>query len=150
MSRSGYTEDGDYDRWDLIRYRGAVKSAIRGKRGQKLLQDIADALDAMTEKRLIAHDLVKEGQYCTLGVIGAARGVPLETIDPEDAETVAGTFGIATALAREIVFENDEGSYAMETPEQRWQRMRKWVAGWLAKDTSPQPTEELSPREALR
>lgn len=32
MSRSGYSED--LDMWDLIRWRGAVKSALRGKRGQ--------------------------------------------------------------------------------------------------------------------
>ena len=31
MSRSGY-EDG-LEMWDLIRWRGAVASAIRGKRG---------------------------------------------------------------------------------------------------------------------
>lgn len=144
MSRSGYDDyDGDYDQWADIRYRGAVASAIRGKRGQKLLQDIADALDAMPEKRLIAYDLVDgQGQYCTLGVIGAARGIPLATIDPEDAETVAKTFGIAPALAREIVYENDEGAWERETPERRWQRMRGWVAGCLDKGRTDQDGEQ--------
>lgn len=32
MSRCGYSDD--YDQWALIRWRGAVESAIRGKRGQ--------------------------------------------------------------------------------------------------------------------
>lgn len=35
MSRSGYTDD--CDGWQLIMYRGAVASAIRGARGQRLL-----------------------------------------------------------------------------------------------------------------
>jgi hypothetical protein len=41
--------------------------------------------------------------------------------------------GIAEAMAREIVYENDEGGpfWAIggreETPEERWSRMRKWV-----------------------
>ena len=38
------------------------------------------------------------------------------------------TFGIAPALAREIVWENDEAGWYDETPESRWKRMRAWVA----------------------
>jgi len=29
MSRSGYTDSCDMDQWDLIRWRGAVASAVR-------------------------------------------------------------------------------------------------------------------------
>ena len=45
MSRSGYTDDYDdgYE-WANIRWRGAVKSAIRGKRGQATLKAILDAM----------------------------------------------------------------------------------------------------------
>lgn len=106
MSRSGYSED--CDGWALIRWRGAVSSSIRGKRGQQLLRETLAALDAMPVKELIAHELAKEGEYCTLGVVGKARGMDLESLDPEDREVVAGAFGIAPALAAEIVYENDE------------------------------------------
>lgn len=58
MSRSGYSDDYDGDNWDLIRWRGAVTSAIRGKRGQAFLREALAALDAMPEKQLIAGDLV--------------------------------------------------------------------------------------------
>lgn len=58
MSRSDYSED--LDMWDLIRWRGQVASAIRGKRGQKLLRDLAAALDAMPVKALIADELQTE------------------------------------------------------------------------------------------
>jgi hypothetical protein len=126
MSRSGYSED--CDGWDLIRWRGAVTSAIRGKRGQALLLELRDALDAMPEKGLIAHELVDaSGAFCTLGVIGSARGLPLSEIDPEDSDQVAKWFDIAPALAKEIVFENDEACWRDETPQQRWDRMRQWV-----------------------
>lgn len=42
MSRSGYTDDCD-DQWALIRWRGAVNSAIKGKRGQQALRGRLDA-----------------------------------------------------------------------------------------------------------
>jgi hypothetical protein len=45
MSRSGYSDD--HSEWDLIRWRGAVASAIRGKRGQAFLRELLVALDAM-------------------------------------------------------------------------------------------------------
>jgi hypothetical protein len=126
MSRSGYSDD--CDGWALIRWRGAVKSAIRGKRGKALLTELRDALDAMPEKVLIAHELVDaEGDFCTLGVIGQARGLPLKDIDPEDSDQVAKQFGIAPALAKEIVYMNDEAAWYDETPQQRWTRMRNWV-----------------------
>ena len=127
MSRSGYSED--CNGWDLIRWRGAVTSAMRGKRGRALLLELRDALDAMPEKVLIARELVDaSGSFCTLGVIGQARGLPLADIDPEDSDQVAKHFGIAPALAKEIVFENDEAVWwFQETPEKRWERMREWV-----------------------
>ncbi|WP_427196747.1 hypothetical protein AB4J85_16950 [Pseudomonas aeruginosa] len=134
MSRSGYCDD--LDSWSLICWRGAVNSAIKGRRGQAFLIELRDALDAMPEKRLIADELEADGQFCTLGVIGAKRGIDMSTMDPNCRETVASAFDIAPALAAEIVFENDEfpggfygtnGEWQRETPEHRWQRMRNWV-----------------------
>lgn len=128
MSRSGYSSD--VDNWSLIKWRGAVMSALRGRRGQRLLRELADAMDAMEPKRLIAHELEQDGEHCALGVVGKARGLALDELDPDDAQGVAAAFDVADALAREIVFENDEGGFARgeETPEQRWQRVREWVA----------------------
>lgn len=126
MSRSGYVDD--CDNWQLIKWRGQVASAIRGKRGQQLLRDTLAALDAMPEKRLVASELeTAEGEVCTLGAVGRMRGLDLSAIDPEDSELVAQEFGIAEQLAREIVYENDERVPYGETPEQRWTRMREWV-----------------------
>ncbi|WP_216675104.1 hypothetical protein [Paraburkholderia elongata] len=125
-------------------WRGAVKSAIRGKRGQAFFRDLAAALDAMPEKRLIADELqTAEGEFCTIGVLGHARGVDMAKLDPEDRDAVGAAFNIAPALAAEIVFENDENDYhwnaalghiEYDTPEQRWVRMRQWVEANLIKE----------------
>jgi hypothetical protein len=107
MSRSGYSDD--CDGWALIRWRGAVASAIRGKRGQQALAEILAALDALPEKRLAADSLVSaDGEFCTLGALGRQRGLDMNNIDPDDRETVAAAFGISEALAAEIMFLNDE------------------------------------------
>jgi len=138
MSRHGYSDCVD-DNWNLIMWRGAVASAIRGKRGQAMLRDLLAALDAMPVKRLITGQLQVGGDYCTLGALGAARGLPLPRLQDFDGynwdtsgdaindEQLAGMFDIATALAREIMFENDEGCHYDATPERRWSYMRGWV-----------------------
>jgi hypothetical protein len=127
MSRSGYS-DG-IEEWSLIRWRGQVASAIRGKRGQKLLVDLYKALDAMPNKRLIADELeAGDGEVCALGALGKARGLDMKGVDPGDADVVAAMFGCAHQLAKEIVYENDEAFYYLdETPEHRYARIKQWV-----------------------
>lgn len=130
MSRSDY--DDDIEAWAMIRWRGQVASAIRGKRGQNLLRDLLASLDAMPEKRLIAESLTDKDGYCALGVLGASRGMQLDALDADDPEQVAAAFGIATPLAREIVYINDEAGWWNDTPEKRWTRVREWVAQNIA------------------
>lgn len=135
MSRSGYSEECD-DNWARIMYRGAVASAMRGARGQKLLKETLVALDEMPVKELVEGELEANGQYCTLGALGKKRGFALSNIDPEDSDAVAKAFDISPALVKEIVFENDEGCYynSRESPKDRWQRMRAWVANKIIGD----------------
>lgn len=140
VSRSGYTDD--IDNWQLIMWRGRVASAIRGKRGQALLREMLEAMDALPEKRLVASALEAEGQFCALGTVGQKRGVDMSELDPEDYETVAAKFGIATPLAQEIFWENDEAWGPGEAPEARFKRMRAWVVSNLKEvPTSPAKQE---------
>lgn len=125
MSRSGYLDD--CDNWQMIMWRGRVASSIRGKRGQTLLKDLAEALDAMPEKKLIKHELKCSDGVCALGAVGEKRKMDLHNIDPEDYERVAMEFNIAEPLAREIMYLNDEGIGYYCSPEERWKRMRAWV-----------------------
>lgn len=126
MSRSGYTDDPE----NLAMWRGQVASAIRGKRGQKFLQDLLDALDAMPEKKLIHGDLRDDsGCVCALGAVGLKRGINVDSLDTYEYDELGKTFDIAHQLAQEVMFENDEGAWrGRESPEDRWARVRKWAA----------------------
>ena len=131
MSRSGYSdyEGWDYEeQWAMIRQMGALKAAIRGKRGQAFLFALRDALDEMPNKRLIAESLETEGgEVCALGALGRARGIAVADIDPEAADVIATTFAISETLARQVMYVNDDEYISQETPERRWGRVRAWV-----------------------
>lgn len=124
--RCGYQDD--LEQQDLAMWRGRVTSAMRGKRGQKLLRELLAALDAMPDKRLIENRLVDDaGDVCLLGAGGKARQLPnLDKLDPEDHDGLAKIFDVAPCLIQEIEYENDEGGYH-ETDEQRFERVRKWL-----------------------
>lgn len=134
MSRSGYSDDCD-DNWSLIRWRGAVRSAMCGRRGQAFLRDMLASLDALPARRLIRSEFRREnGEVCALGAVAARRGVDVSGIDPDDdraRDYIAPLLGIAPALAAEIMYENDLDWSWMdtETPEQRFDRVRRWVEG---------------------
>lgn len=145
MSRSGYQDD--CGGWELIMWRGAVSSAIRGKRGQKFMLELLAALDSLPEKRLIAHELRDEdGAVCALGAIAASRRLDVARIDVDDRDAVAATFGIAPALAAEIAFINDDDfGYQNQTPEKRFTSVREWVVEQIvapaqAKETGNAPS----------
>jgi hypothetical protein len=117
VSRSGYSDDYDEDGTGGL-WRGAVERSIKGKRGQAALRELAAAMDAMPIKTLAAESLITDdGEFCTLGVLGQARGIDMKPIDPDDWEAVARVFNIAPAMVREIVYENDEGTSTYEWVE---------------------------------
>jgi len=111
MSRSGYTDDND-DPLAHGRWRQAVKRSLEGRRGQALLRELVDALDAMEDKRLYPGSFATpEGEFCTLGVLGAKRGTKMDDLGDEDyceTDLVGERFGIAPAMAAEIMYLNDE------------------------------------------
>lgn len=121
MSRHGYDDDSGFDstedQWAYIRHRGAVESALRGKRGQAFLKELGAALDAMPEKKLVKGELEADGQFCALGIVGAARGLDVAKIDTFDWEKLSDVFGIAESMARQIMWTNDDGLI-----EDYWQR----------------------------
>ena len=113
MSRSGYTDDNE-DPLAHGRWRQAVKRSLHGKRGQALLRELAEALDAMPDKRLYPGSFATpEGEFCTLGVLGSKRGTKMDDLGDEDdcdPQQVGQRFGIAPAMAAEIMYLNDEYS----------------------------------------
>jgi hypothetical protein len=132
VSRSGYSDS--CEGWALIRWRGQVASAIRGKRGQALLRDMKAALEAMPERRLIRDELECADGVCALGAVGQARGVDMAGLDPYDREAVADAFGVAEPLAAEIVAINDDECWR-STPEERWTAVYAWVCSNLREES---------------
>jgi len=138
MSRSGYSDDGEYNLMNL--WGNIVDRSIKGKRGQAFLRELAQAMDAMSAKRLIANDLVTEtGEVCAIGVVCKARGLKTEDVDVYDRYAVGNLVNIAPTLAAEIEYHNDECGRHDETPEQRWARMRNWVDNQLVATTKEVP-----------
>ncbi|MEY2151152.1 hypothetical protein AB7849_09555 [Rhodanobacter sp. 115] len=91
-------------------------------------------------KRLSAGSFKHDnGCYCTLGVLGAARGIDMAGFDDSDyldTTEVGEAFGIAEAMAREIMFLNDEAyswecRQAADPDARRWELMREWVGNHI-------------------
>lgn len=151
MSR-GYIEgEGDETNPVYLIAHTWVERAIRGKRGQSMLRDLADALDAMPAKRLVHKSFTCTSGVCTLGALGKVRGLDMSELESiagklgddydEDFEIVselndatAIAFGVARSMVADVMWRNDlHGS--TETPEARWERMRRWVASQIREGT---------------
>ena len=142
MSRLYQEGYGDAEPWMEGQQAGALKSAIRGQRGQRLLRDLVAALDALDAPELSAGALEDEttGCCCAFGAVRRYRGaaaVPLY-FDPMEADLdpphFAEPFDVAPALAWEVVEVNEGSSDSnMEAARrQRWERVRAWAVKHLA------------------
>jgi hypothetical protein len=83
-------------------------------------------MDTMPNKRLIPNELQESGEFCALGVIAHARGMDFSKLDSYDYETLSSAFGISEALAREIMFVNDDYGFRPDA-EHRWRIVRSWI-----------------------
>lgn len=109
--------------------RGAVQSAIKGKRGQAFLTEMIAALDALPAKRLAKQTFEEDGEFCALGAVARSRGMQdITLLSIYSIRDVAAAFNASLALTAEIIDENDDMSPHKETREARWVRMRTWAA----------------------
>lgn len=155
MSRSGYVDADEYDYWTWIRYRGAVNSALKGRRGQKALVELVQALDVMPQKKLAANAFGGQLGVCALGALAKARGVDLSDLQPdlgscpEKAEAwevdevnwheLGRRLNIAQSMAREVMYENDdEFDNSEQGQRRRWKRIRDWALAEMTADSRAQ------------
>ena len=115
MSRHGYIDFDGEDPLAEARWRGALKAAMRGKRGQTFFRELIAALDAMPNKELAAHSFVRGGEVCALGAVALKNGIDVSEFEPPDADdedawddevnhaSLAEKLNIAECLAREVV-----------------------------------------------
>lgn len=150
-NRSNYSDYPEQN-WQWICWRGAVKKAIKGKRGQAFLKELLTTLDNMPKKELIGEELVtKEGDVCAIGSVMVARGiVDASKINVRDYNAIAKVLDISEALVREIEYVNDEAvddsclfyeqdgkwlrrewsDFSLE----RWRTVRNWVEQQITED----------------
>jgi hypothetical protein len=142
MSRLYQDDYGDAEPWMEGQQAGALRSAIRGQRGQRLLRDLVAGLNALPSPELSAGALEDEatGCCCAFGAVRRYRGaaaVPLyfdpmeEDLDPPH---FAEPFDVAPALAWEVVEVNEglSDSNMESARRQRWERVRAWAVRHLA------------------
>ncbi len=120
---------------------GAMRSAIRGRRGQQLLRDLIAGLDGLPVPELAAGALEdpETGCVCALGAVRRQRGpeaVPLhfDPTDPDlDWRELAGPFDISQALAYDVVAQNDYYTVGndKQSRRHRWLSVRAWAVGHL-------------------
>jgi hypothetical protein len=141
MSRYCDSDDYDWEPWMEGQAAGAMRSAIRGRRGQRLLHDLIAGLDALPVPELAAGALEDPdtGCVCALGAVRLQRGpeaVPLR-LDPSDPDLdwreLAEPFDISETLANAVVSQNE---YASERNDEqsrrrRWLSVRAWAVGHL-------------------
>lgn len=144
MSRSGFHEAEYYDRDEILamgRTVARIKSATRGKRGQKFLKMALKALDQMEDKRLAANTfgVGAGGCMCFMSSIATetGRATLLDNEHSNDwdgqgtCERLADGFDVASVLVQDLVWDNDEN--APLDPSDRWQYMRDRVARSIQK-----------------
>ena len=141
MSRYCDSDDYDWEPWMEGQAAGAMRSAIRGRRGQQLLRDLITGLDALPVPELAAGALEdpETGCVCALGAVRLQRGaeaVPLsfDLTDPDiDWRDLAEPFDISETLANAVISENEYGSKRNDeqSRRRRWQSVRSWAVGNL-------------------
>lgn len=141
MSRSGYIDACESEQAKYAMWRGQVTSAMRGRRGQRLLRALAASLDAMTDKALVASEegeiVTEAGDCCTIGSLALAEGWPdAKEVDSTDYQRLASRLDVAECLVREIEHLNDDWSRS-ETPAERWTRIREWVGRAIGEEVQP-------------
>ena len=161
MSRFGDCED-DGEGPSPVLWQQTVANALRGRRGQAVLRELREALLGLPQPRLIVGALVREGEVCALGALAGRRlaAGPLTLKGCGDETRIATSLaeleamvgqeaqdefsimefgrqmGLTGALSWAVAFENDEGSWNRETPEQTFRRVLYWVDRQLEATTS--------------
>jgi hypothetical protein len=144
-----YYDDDDSDPSQEGLAAGALCSAIRGKRGQRFIRDLVQALDALPLPELAAGALEDEetGCCCAFGAVRRFRGadaVPLwfhpmeEDMTPDN---LAEPFNVSETLAWAVVQANEDGMTGNDesTRRRRWKQVRYWAVRQLIPTTEKTP-----------
>lgn len=150
MSR--FSDDGDETGLTPEMWWHNIDLAIKGKRGQKALRELLQALEAVPGHVLVRDYLADDerGVACAVGAYAAYKriatgkanswGEALHALrqqygyEPDGYEMgVIGKAetGMTTTLAQHLAYQNDEGHWRAKTPEELWQVTYDWVKSQL-------------------
>jgi hypothetical protein len=135
------------DMWGYVRYRGALRNAIKGKRGQAFLKELLEAIEALPEKKLaVGAFRDRDGCASALGALALKRGHSpdeLAGFHYMTPDQLARFFGIQPVLIRHIVHMHDveipficayrhnnitlEIEDDEETRAEAWRDMHNWL-----------------------
>ena len=135
--RVDYSED-EYHPGQFALWHANCRRSMQGKKGQKALQEIEQALLLMPDKRIYKDVLVRHtGEVCVIGAMlvqqrintGMSRDEAVAScceLNSENTENVGVEIGIPRMLSWSLVVENDD-EYKTRTPEQLYEHLLAWV-----------------------
>ena len=131
MNRSGYVQQTEANRKDYKEWRGRIKTLLCYSSVQALLGKLAQALDDMPVKELIAGELISgSGQVCAIGALCQSQGIThtqVKDIKLDDVHEIAALIQAPYEIVAEIEAINDEKFARDPSPAYRWRRVRDWV-----------------------
>lgn len=143
MSRICWSEDEDYPgQFEL--WQSNCDRSLLGRRGQNALRELEAALLALPDKRLIAGELDNGDDCCAVGALARTKETLIDSDDPEE---VGIACGMPRLVAWKTVEVNDiilstkweppskefpHGRSVNLTPEERYEKVLKWVQGCLS------------------
>ncbi len=151
--RIGYSDDEAHP-GQFALYRANSSRQIAGRKGQAALRDLERALLELPTKRLISGSIAKDGEVCAVGALlvlkrqgaGMTREGAIADLvtkyqneDPEDdyedsgwnTDDVAADEGVAPVLVAWRLVELNDVILDDATPEERYERVLKWVRARL-------------------
>lgn len=109
----GRFTEGDGENPICYTWEGNIRRICRGKRGQRILRELCEALLALPERRLIANKLENKrtGEVCAIGALARYKGALPDFEDDGDSELtreVGENLGLGFMLTWELGYMNDE------------------------------------------
>lgn len=158
--RIRFSEDEDYQNAAIL-WEANQERSLKSRKGQAALRRLEAALLALPEPKLIADAIEDaDGLVCGLGALAkyehleeipALPQYPSEDASDEEWDewysddqgeatedamlALAQALNVPKLVAIAIIYQNDD-SFLVQTPEQRYKKVLRWTRGWLSADRS--------------
>jgi hypothetical protein len=163
--RIGYADEESYPgQFEL--YRANTERQIAGRKGQKALRDLEEALLALPSKRLVLKHLAeRDGGVCAIGALlvlkrqragmsydDAVRDIIATHDCDSEPDTMTDEVAVAEGVAPPLVawrlvelndvllesfWDTEAATHVKPTPEERYERVLAWVRSQLVSTETP-------------